>query len=318
MFPVFVGGHPRSGTTLLGAMIGAHSDFVCTPESQFKTRVLRHSSIADKGIINMQTAFHLIRKNWRFKIWDLDIHSLPYNEIHSYPELIFWIVKVYGEKSGKSNAGIWVDHTPSNIKNANALLELFPEAKFIHIVRDGRAVASSIMPLDWGANTVDTAARSWVKRLLHYLTVESSLGDKKIIRIRFEDLVQKPETTLRRVCLFLNIDYQPQMVQGGGLKVPQYTSKQHSLIGKGPDPKEVNAWKKELTPRQVEIFESIAGDLLLSLGYSLQYGLQAKKMTGTERFKSKIQEIYRRDIVNKARHRQRINKGLETVSKHSK
>ncbi len=317
MLPVFIGGHPRSGTTLLGAMIGAHSDSVCTPESQFKTRVLRHSSIGDKGTINIQTAFHLIQKNWRFNIWSLHIHSIPYDEIHSYQELILWIVKVYGEKFGKSNASIWVDHTPSNIKNADTLLELFPEAKFIDIVRDGRAVASSIMPLDWGANTIDTAAHSWVKRLSHYLTVESSLGDKKIIRVRFEDLVQEPETTLRKVCLFLNIDYQTQMVQGGGLKVPQYTFKQHSLIGKGPDPKEVNAWEKELTPRQVEIFESIAGKLLISLGYKLRYGLHVKKMTRTERFKSKIQEIYRREIVNKARHRRRINKGIEIASKHS-
>jgi len=295
-------------------MIGAHSKCICTPESQFKTRALRQSSRGDR--VDIRTAFHLIKADWRFKIWSLDIDSVPYDELHSHQDLILRIVKAYGETFGKPDAGIWVDHTPSNVKNAATLLELFPGAKFIHIVRDGRAVASSIMPLDWGANTINSAARSWVKRLSQYLAAESSLGSERISRVRFEDLVLEPETTLKSICSFLDIGYQSQMVKGGGLKVPQYTSKQHSLIGKGPDPKEVSAWEKELTPRQIEIFESTAGELLVSLGYELMYGLDARKMTITERFMSNIQEICRRELTNKARHRRRIKKGVETAQRY--
>jgi len=67
------------------------------------------------------------------------------------------------------------------------------------------------------------------------------------------------------------------MIGGTGFKVPQYTQKQHSLIGRNPDSKRVTAWKTSLTHRQVEIFESIAGKLLSDLGYSLKYEYEAKK-----------------------------------------
>jgi hypothetical protein len=262
MIPVFVGGHPRSGTTLLGSMIGAHSKCICTPESQFKTRALRQSSRGDR--VDIRTAFHLIKADWRFKIWSLDIDSVPYDELHSHQDLILRIVKAYGEKFGKPDAGIWVDHTPSNVKNAATLLELFPGAKFIHIVRDGRAVASSIMPLDWGANTINSAARSWVKRLSQYLAAESSLGSERISRVRFEDLVLEPETTLKSICSFLDI-----IINSNGerrrqrcLNIRQTTL----LIGK--DPIRRGSEKKELTPGQMRSLSTAGG---ARLGYGLRW-----------------------------------------------
>ena len=315
MMTVFIGGHPRSGTTLLGAMIGAHSGCVCTPESQFKTRTLRHSSVEQKGGLDISAASNVIKQEWRFNIWGLNLSDLPYGQIHAYPELVLWIVKKYGEKTGKKNAHIWVDHTPSNIKNADSLLRLFPQTKFIHIVRDGRGVAASIMSLDWGANTIDRAARSWSKRLSQYLDIESFLGNERIIRVGFEDLVQNPEATLKRICQFLCLEFQPEMVRGGGFTVPHYTSKQHSLVGKAPDPGEADAWEKALRPRQVEIFEHIAGEVLSSLGYPLRYGKSAQKMTIKERVISNVQEIMKREVINKARHWRRIKKGIATASK---
>jgi hypothetical protein len=315
MKPVFVGGHPRSGTTLLGAMIGAHSSCVCTPESQFKTRALRHASVEQNGRIDIAAAVNVIKQEWRFNIWGLDLQNMPYAEIHSYPELILWIVREYGEKSGKRNAGLWVDHTPSNVKNADALIGLFPQAKFIHIVRDGRGVAASIIPLDWGANTIDSAARSWSKRLSQYLHIESRLGDERIMRVGFEDLVRNPEATMKRICRFLCIDFQPEMVQGGGFTVPTYTAKQHALVGKPPDAGEADAWEKALRPREVEIFENLAGEMLSSLGYPLRYGGNALKMTMKEKIAANLEETMKREVINKARHWQRIKKGIATASK---
>jgi len=296
-------------------MIGAHSKCICTPESPFKTRALRHASVEQNGRIDIAAAFNAIKRDWRFDIWGLDLRSLPNAEIHSYPELILWIVKKYGEKSGRRNADLWVDHTPSNVKNAGALLGLFPQAKFIHIVRDGRGVAASILPLDWGANTIDRAALSWSKRLSQYLGIESRLGDEKIIRVGFEDLVMNPEATMKKICGFLCIDFQPDMVRGSGFTVPNYTAEQHSLVGKAPDAGEADAWEKALRPRQVEIFENLAGEMLSSLGYPHRYGKSAQKMTTKEKVVANIEEIMKREVINKARHWQRIKKGVATASK---
>lgn len=314
MKKVFIGGHPRSGTTLLGALIGTHSDCICTPESQFKTRVLRKKNIIKGNNIDLKSAFHEILKDWRFKIWGLKINTYP-STVEIYAELIEYIIIQYASKKGKYNPKVWVDHTPSNIKNAMNLLRLFPDAKFLHIVRDGRAVSASIMPLDWGTNTIYKSALSWKKRVTNYIKLEDELGSQYIKRIKFEDLVQSPEKTLKDICNFINIDYQGKMVEGTGFQTPIYTKKQHSLVGRRPDISEISAWKNLLTQRQIEIFESIAHDLLLSLGYEPIYGKNAKKITFIEKLNSYFYEFFKGKIINKPLHVYRIISGVKLAEK---
>jgi len=307
----FIGGYSRSGTTLLGAMIGAHTQCICTPESQFKIDVLRHFRGKKKEAVNIETARKMIQDHPRYRVlWGDVADSDALIGISSYEELILWFVRKYAEKEGKPHPAFWVDHSPTNIKHAKILLELFPKSKFIHIIRDGRAVAASIMPLDWGPNTIDRTACSWKSRVSHYLSVESSLKNDQMLRVRYEHLIRSPESTLRDICSFLDIEYQPQMIRGSGFKVPRYQDKQHSLIGKEPDKKRINAWEKSLTPRQIEIFESIAGELLVSLGYALQYEGRAKKMGIFEKIAAGIRELYSEKIINRSRHRKRIKKGV--------
>jgi hypothetical protein len=308
---VFVGGYSRSGTTLLGAMIGAHTRCICTPESQFKTDVLRDFRGKKKEEVNIETARKLILAHPRYRVlWGDVADSDALTGINSYEDLILWFVRKYAEKEGKPHAEYWVDHSPTNIKNAKILLGLFPDSKFIHIIRDGRGVSASIIPLDWGPNTVYKTACSWKSRVSLYLSLESSLKKDQILRVRYEDLIQTPENTLKDICSFLDLGYQPQMIRGSGFKVPQYQDKQHSLIGKEPDKKRINAWENSLTPRQIEIFESIAGELLMSLGYDLRYKGKARKMNIFEHIVSGIQEVYTGKVINRSRHRERIRRGV--------
>lgn len=296
MIPVFIGGCDRSGTTLLGAMLGAHSRFICTPESQFKTDVLLYFNLeAEK--VNFESVLNMIKKSFRFKIWEFDLKSVSNKEIWaSYPELITWLIKEYAIKMGKNNPEFWVDHTPSNIKYAATLFKMFPEAKMIHIVRDGRAVASSVIPLDWGPNTIDGAAHWWLENIAYGLALESSLDRSKIIRVKYEDLVIKPEETLRVLCEYIGVSYESQMAQGCGFKVPKFTISQHPKIGKRLDIKRINAWKSELKPRQIEIFESLTYEVLSYLGYYPNFGIKAKQPTALERFIFKIYDFFKRKI----------------------
>ena len=301
---IFIGGCQRSGTTLLGAMLGAHSDCVCTPESQFKIDVFRTYDWA-RGQVDLLAGLDVIKNHWRFKLWGIDIESdsVSKKELNAtYPGLLGWNVKRYAESIGKATASIWVDHTPDNIRYATTLCELFPQAKIIHIVRDGRAVASSIMQLDWGPNTIIGAARWWIVQMPYGLGAEASLAKDQIIRVRYEDLVCEPESTLRRLCTYLDLDYQPEMAKSGGFKPPRYTAKQHALVGKKPNTERVTAWERELTSRQIEIFEWLTGDLLHYLGYPLKYGLRARGPTRLERQRSRVRELYQ-NVINRCRHR---------------
>ncbi len=305
MRPVFIGGCGRSGTTLLGSLLGAHSDCLCVPESPFKTDVLRffdHKTVPSCEILAA------ILKTRRFKLWGLDRAALEtcasQLDVH-YPAGLLWLVGKYGESVGKPAAGLWVDHTPANVRSAMTLAELFPDAKFIHIVRDGRGVAASILPLDWGPNSIDSAAQWWTDAVAYGLAAESWGGSQRIIRVRYEELVQHPEPTVNKLCTFLGLEFQPNMLRADGFKLPGYTTKQHSLIGSAPQPSRADAWERTLTLRQIEIFESIAGELLRYMGFPLKFGLNARKPTQAEKWMFALREIYSEKLVNKVRLRRR-------------
>jgi len=308
--PVFIGGCGRSGTTLLGAMLGTHADCLATPESKFRFLPYRQRQQAAERM-DLSAALADIVDHWSYKIWEIEIdQAAALNSCKSYPELLLHIVGVYGAKAGKPSAKLWIDHTPGNIKFASLLVDQFPEARLIHMVRDGRATAASVVGLDWGPNTVAAAAEWWVDYVTRGLAVESLYGQQRVKRVVYEQLVTEPEDALRDICAFLGIDYDPGMIEGRGFKVPGFTADQHALVGRRPDPARLEAWRKTLTQREIEVIESIAVDLLSGLGYEPVYGWRARRMTGGEKVAFVFQELYRRHIVNRIRLRRRIHQSV--------
>jgi hypothetical protein len=309
MREVFIGGCERSGTTLLGAMLGAHSDCICTPESQFKTDAL-HVLGWEMDHLSVSSALKVIRDQWRFDLWNLDLDDDVDDEVgDSYASLLTWIVTRYAGSTGKPRASVWVDHTPANVRYATTLLELFPNLRMIHIVRDGRAIAASIIPLDWGPSTIIGAAHWWVEKVAYGLAVESMWPESRIVRVKYEDLVSSPEETLRLLCAHLDLDYQPSMAKARGFQRPAYTASQHTLIGEEPDASRATAWRDRLTPRQVEIFEHLTHDFLRYLDYAPEYNSRTRKPSRAERLTSEMRELYRSRIVNPWRRRMRRWRG---------
>ena len=250
-----------------------------------------------------------------FRMWGLDIDTLR-RELGtlpaSYADVSTWLVRRYGATVGKSSADIWIDHTPLHVKFAATLSGIFPTAKFIHIVRDGRGVAASVLPLDWGPNTVERAARWWTELLAFGLALES-WGGTRVIRVLYEDLILEPETTVRRISAFVGIDYRPAMLKADGFVLPPDPGRQHALIGSPPQPDRARAWSKTLSPREIEIFESVAADLLTYLGYELQFGMGARPPSTAEHLISAFWDRYRERLVNRIRWRRRRTKRLRLI-----
>lgn len=260
--------------------------------------MVRSCRTAD-GRIDAERALRFIRIHWRFKLWGIDVDPSEAPR-RSYVELIDWLVDEYTRRRGMKGR-VWVDHTPENINYAALLLALFPRARIVHLVRDGRAVANSILPLDWGPNTVIRAAPWWRTNVQEGLGLDRRPPPSQILRVRFEDLICAPEETVRRLCEALDLPFEPRMLQADGFQPPDYTASQHKMIGRRPDPERAIRWGRELTPRQVEIFESLAGDLLGELGYPLVYGPQAKPPTLLERGAAALKELVRGGVVNGVR-----------------
>lgn len=304
--PIFIGGCPRSGTTFLGDLLGAASESIVVPESQFKTQ--EYNEIYNDK--NLKKTIKNINNNYRFKVWNIELSEdeIQSLNIKSYNNLIKYIVSKYAKQYSNrdKNLKYWIDHTPGNFKDIKLLAELFPDAKYIHLVRDGRAVTNSIIPLFWGPNSIIGGAKWWRKHLNYALEAESFFDESQILRIKYEDLITKTEIIINEICDFANLEYSKEMIQGGNFKKPGYTRHQHNLVGKSPDISRLYAWEKNLTQRDIELFEYFASDYLILFNYKLKFN-SPSKANMYEIIKFKFKEKYRK-YINRVMKKWRIHK----------
>ena len=295
MTPIFVGGSPRSGTTLLGSMLGAHALVACLSEAPFIGSLAL--ALPQGGDRRAAAEVHrAIRADFKFAFWKLgaeDLKACAEVTGAPYRELTEAYVTCFAGRNGRAGATHWVDHSPTNLMYGARLHARFGEAKFIHLVRDGRAVCASWMPLNWGPNTIVRAAQAWAMHVGHGLAAESALPAASIRRISYESLVSAPEPTLQLLCEWLGLAYQPAMVTGSGFKVPAYTRNQHGLIGTPADPRRIDGWLTKLTAREIELFEYVTGDLLVHLGYELRAPGACAEPSNLEKLRMEVTERIR-------------------------
>ena len=270
MAPVFIGGCGRSGTTMLGALLGNHPDAVCIPESIFKADAM--ALLARDGRASDDALRAVLTRSATGNFFDFS--ALPSTGGAAPPERLRRIYHWFAEENVPAGASprYVVDHTPHNLEQSSRLRALFPDARFIHIIRDGRAVAASMRKVTWGSNTALAVAHDWVKGIGIGLAAQEALGPLAT-RVRYEDLLEEPEATLRRLCQFLGWEFHQEMLAGGSYRPAEAYREQHSLVGRPVEKSRGAAWQRELPAREIEAFESYAGPLLECLGYELTHAV---------------------------------------------
>lgn len=250
--PVFVGGEGRSGTTLLRVMLDAHPAISCGPESHFLT----------------DPAFQEFHRHFK-RTWHRRAESYGYGA--SDVDDLFrdfarnWF-ETYMRRQGKTR---WADKTPQTIRVLPYLWELFPEARFVHMIRDGRDVACSIIPQRWGPNNVKDAAKRWVSCIEN--GVRHRADTARYLEVRYEHLVEHSERELRRICAFIGEAFDPAMLtyhETDHDLSPRTESSAHQ-VEKPLYTSAIGRWKRDMTPSDVRKFERIAGPTLQMLGYPL-------------------------------------------------
>lgn len=304
MQPIVIVGCQRSGTTFLGAIIGSHSRTVALPEAQFFIDCMPnapHEIREDIASIEQK-----IRKHYRFKIWN---YSMPRfaKSSGSFCELYEHLVGHYSKDKFDKIPSFWIEHQPGHIKHLAKIRRAYPNTKVINIIRDGRAVANSILGLDWGPNSINRAAYFWEKRVGYGLAAQHYLGTS-CKTIRYEDLVSSPKETLISLCEFLGLEFEDSMLNGKGLNVPKFTINQHDLVGKEADTSRINSWKNDLSKRNIEVFETLTGDFLEYLGYE-KLNANARGVSAFEAFKYDFTHLYL-TLLNKIRFRQRVSRSI--------
>jgi Sulfotransferase family len=270
--PIFIVGCQRSGSTMLGAMLGAHPKIVCLPEAQFIGDFLP----ADPNPpVDPTELLDAIENHWRFRIWDFDLAGArpqPDEIAPSFAATICWLARRYAVFLGKPEAKLWVEQQPGHIKRALHLAKHFPDARFLHIVRDGRAVALSLMARDWGPKRALAAAKYWQERVAIGLALEIELGPTCVRRVRYEAVLDQPRDQLTSLAAFLGLNFDTAMERPTGLRLPRFTLEDHQLVGSALIGARASSWRQQMRRRDVEIFEYQTGDLLPLLGYELTCG----------------------------------------------
>lgn len=295
MRPIFIGGCPRSGTTLLGALLGAHSRCVCVPEMPFKFDLLYGLDWEKERVTHEETR-RLIQHLGSFRMWGIpaegpaDRNGRDPEEGLSYLETIEDLVRRYASAVDREEADVWVEHIPHNIRYAKALFAHFPDAVIIHLVRDGRGVAASLLPVGWGAGSELAAASYWAEHLAYGFAAEAATPDR-VHRVYYEELLRDPHGVLARLCRFAGLEVEEQLGAETRFPIPRDTYRQHSLVSRPPDPSRADSWKSTLTRRQIETFEYQAGELLEHLGYTLEFGGRATPPSMRERIQLELREL---------------------------
>ncbi len=265
-------GVDRSGTTLLSLMLDSHSRIAIPYESKFFIRYhLEGDRLGDlsreadrQALVERMLAEPSVSR-WRpaLRPEEVDVSACS-----SLADCIDALMSAYARAAGKE---IWGDKTPAYIQGLHVLNAMFPEARFVHIIRDGRDVALSLMRQWWGPNDFVNALRYWRERVACARKMLRMLPPGRFVELRYEDLIAEPERELRRVTDFLGLEFEPDMLTAytrtAGEKVGDLIDEIHPGLRRAPDPAAACKWKRSLPPADQAIAHEIAGRLLAELGY---------------------------------------------------
>lgn len=182
--------------------------------------------------------------------------------------LIEAVFQAYAKNSSKER---WGDKTPGYLTHADTIHQLFPDGKFIHLIRDGRDASLSLIKTDFGPNNFLSAIQHWQKNVTIARKMLAMLGQDQQMEIRYEDLVQDPQPILESVCSFLDLEFSPNMLQnfsddvtnGVGDRVHTH---HHNLL-RPINSSSCQKWKQELGRADQHLAWKTAGHLLADLGY---------------------------------------------------
>lgn len=215
--PVFIVGSGRSGTTLLRRMLMQGGQIHIPPESYVLGTVIKRYGLWRLAPWR-STVRHVLSEFERypeFARFDVTLQPLeaalvegPQNS-RTLATIVDSIYRFHSEQKG-SGATRWGDKTPLNAYCLPDIHLVFPEARFVHMLRDGCDVVSSMLDMGRYA-TADEAARRW-NTSVEAVRRFSQAHPESVLEIRYEDLAARPEETMRAVCSWLALEYRDDMV----------------------------------------------------------------------------------------------------------
>lgn len=271
VFP-FIVGRGRSGTTLLRAMFDTHPELAVPDETHFIVPLGRHRChfegpehfLVDTFLAELLPRPGFVKLGLSTEALRQSLKDAP---PANYPQAIRRIFQLYAQQRGKSR---FADKTPMHVHNIGYLARLFPESQFIHIIRDGRDVTLSYLDVAWNSNRLGHHALAWKRAVQAGRAAGHLLGSDRYQEVRYEELINEPEATLRGLCRFIHLPYDPVMLRYFERADEVVAPMTHPEARQGlykPPTKGVRDWRRQMPGHDIELFEALAGDFLDQLGY---------------------------------------------------
>lgn len=281
-YPIFfVVGRPRSGTTLLRVILNAHPGVIFPPECQFVVNLYKkYRQVKFWSALKIDDFIHDLKKQWKFNTWHINsrilsdnLHSLE--GAHSYAEVCKSVYLTYGAPSRADSHVHLGDKNPGYAMYMEKLARIFPDAKFIFILRDFRDNYVSLIESGFELPIPAYAAFKWRYYYKQALRFQKRHPDK-ILFITYEKFIHKPQESLAEICNFLDIKYIPSLLteyEARNTLGADYPcgalEKFHARLTGGIKDSRIGIWKHSLKDSTVRLLEAGVGSVALKAGYPL-------------------------------------------------
>jgi Sulfotransferase family len=261
--PFFIVGNDRSGTTMLRMILDRGPEAAIPPESMFLTDVSLPAA-------DWQALMDEVWEHPKVRLWKLPgppprvPPDLPPDDAARF--VLGAPFAAYASQHAKPR---WGDKTPHYVNHVEQLLAIWPDARFVVLVRDGRDVALSLKRMPFGPNNAWAAAQWWARGIRAGAAAERAHPDR-VKTVRYEDLVTDPATHVPDVCAFLGLRYDADMLDLAHADRSKIVADQASwfpTLFEGINTKALARWPQDMSVREQAVFASLARDELEQLGY---------------------------------------------------
>ncbi len=258
----FVVGYPRSGTTLLASILGRHSKIFVPPETHFFNRILPFA-IKTRGDI-----IETICNGPRIKdlgLRPMDFQSIDRAALADPAEAFLCALKIAAKLHGKSVIG---EKTPWHAMHIDLILKIFPHARIIAIVRDGRDCIISNLEQAWTHDSFRKHAAEWTM-VNSAISKSRTNYPERVYGLKYEDLVQNTLAEIERVMTFLNIEFESGQFETDlpSDAVPNWESKWKGKANAEVTSTSIGRWRVEMEHLVQLETTIIMNDELHRLGY---------------------------------------------------
>jgi hypothetical protein len=272
--PVIVGGCPRSGTTLLRSMLHSHPEMAMPRETRFVIEAWQRrrtfGDLREEANRRRLAAWIFDRQQTLHRRFGLD-HDLAVERLVAAPPTLGSILAtpflLYSEKHGKPR---WGDKRPKYASRMVVVWDLFPDAQFVHIVRDPRACVASMRKLGWFDGKVAPAIEMWEHSINTVAAWRTRLAPDQLLEVTYEDLIAEPGRALTRIAGFSRLAADSgaveQMLRYHERKEVR-SERYHANLAGPPDPGRVSGWRTVLDQDEIALVERATGPLMATFGY---------------------------------------------------